>query len=89
MSFNELTLLDTETGKLQQLPIEGYIQEIDWASDSRHILMQVLLTNPCFPHSKAVLAGYNVRVSKVLPDFQVGGGTGTIFRWRGLQMAHR
>jgi len=82
VSFNELTLLDTETGKLQQLPIEGYIQEIDWASDSRHILMQVLLDQSMLPPIQRLflLDTMSGQVSKVLPDFQVGGGTGTNFQ---------
>lgn len=84
VSFNEVFVLDVETGKLQQLPAQGYVQEIEWAADSRHILMQVLLDPSTIPPVQRLFLLDTVSGDqrKVLPDFPVGGGTGT-----NLQMA--
>lgn len=76
--FSEVTVLDTVTGGQKQLPLEGDAQEIDWAPDSRHLLVLSMLDKSQWrPVQKLFVADtWTDKSREVLPEHIFGGGTG-------------
>lgn len=76
--FSEVTVLDTVIGDQRQLPLEGDAQEIDWAPDSRHLLVLSMLDKSQWrPVQKLFVADtWTDKSREVSPEHIFGGGTG-------------